>query len=1040
MEKEKLLVLQRDIAIELGSSNSLQAAFHSLSKHILSLKDIDVTAIYLKSKNGGSDLIAYGGDIPEDILKNIQHYPADSLQAKIVEEGKIRYMSPEEIAGTLQDKEYIKEMETVAVIPIKKDDGEVIASFIILSFNPEGIAEDTKIILESIAGQIGNLILRIKSENELEQTKTCLDDRAKFLKKLMDTIPGPIFYKDVNGVYKGFNETFCKDILGIPCEKAVNHTLFELPEYIPHELATIYHEHDMALINNPGKQIYESKVRCADGKDKEFRFYKATYNDRDGNVAGIIGSMLDISDLKAKEKELREEKERTGECLDAAEVIFVVLDPEGRVTFSNQKTSELLGFPKNEIIGKNWIDNFIPPEYKEPVRQVLSGIESGKIEIVQGYENPVITSDNEERIIEWHNSVLRDYNGKVESIIASGLDVTERKLARKEIQKFKNIADRANYGNLIVELNGNIIYINDYFANIHGYTPEELIGKNISLFHSGKQLEDAHKFRDKLIEDSDYKHREIWHTHKDGSEFPMLMGAVVHENEKDNDRYIAATGIDISELKNTENALKKSETKFRNYIDNAPDGVFVADENGDYIEVNKAACETTGYSKEELISMNLIDLIPPEDHEKVIEAFGSLVKKGFVDAEFHFVKRDGNRRWWRVTATKLSDTRYLGFTKDITESKLMEEELIESKLFLNSIIESIKDGVSILDADLNIVRVNDAMNKWFAENIPLEGKKCYEAYHDRDSPCTTCPIIRCMETGETERNIVPGLPGSEAQWLELLGYPLQDSTTGEITGTVGFAKDITDHKRAEAELAEARLHAREVSKTNSELKANLSHELRTPLGTIIGFTQMLRSDIYGKLNPKQQKHIQGIQKSAEHLMSLIDDILEISDVEAGKMELNIESVSIRGLLNEILKLLKPFGEDRNVEITTDIPEYIPEINVDKVKIKQVIYNLIVNAIHLSPEGKSVHVSIECSSYDLKFEVNDSGIGISPSHLKELFRPFKEIYSESGMKPHDSILGLSLAKEYIELHGGEIEVESEPGAGNSFIFTIPIQPI
>ncbi|RNI12074.1 PAS domain S-box protein [Methanohalophilus sp. RSK] len=905
-----MLALQRDIAIELGASNNLETAFHSLLKHILSLKDIDVTAIYLRSKNGGFGLIAYEGDVPEDILKNIQHYPADSLQAKIVEEGKIRYMPPEEIAGTLKDKEYIKEMETVGIIPIKKGDGEVIASFVIASFNPEGIAEDTKIVLESIAVQIGNLILKIKSEDE----------------------------------------------------------------------------------------------------------------------------------LKAREKELKEEKERTGECLDAAEFIFLLLDPEGNVTFSNRKTSEILGYSQEEIVGKNWIDNFIPSRYRKPVKQVLHDIVSGKGEFVQGYENPILNASNKEVVIEWHNSVMKNDKGEVTNIIASGIDVTGRNLAQKEIRKFKNIADRANYGSIIVDIDGNIKYINDYFANIHGYAPEEVIGKNISLFHSEDNLETACKFRDQLIEDSDYKHREIWHIHRDGTEFPMLMGAVVHKGEKENDHYIAATGIDITELKNTENALKKSEAKFRSYIDNAPDGIFVADENGDYIEVNKAACEITGFSKDELLAMNFIDITLPEDHERAIEAFESLVKTGHTDIDLGFVKNDGSKCIWNVAAVKLSNDRYLGFAKDITESKLMEEELIESKLFLNSIIESIKDGVSILDADLNIVRVNDAMNKWYAKNIPLEGKKCYEAYHDRDRPCTPCPIIRCMETGETERNIVPGLPDSEAQWFELLGYPLKDSTTGEITGTVEFVKDITDHKRAEEELAEARLHAREVSKTNLELKANLSHELRTPLGNIIGFSQLLHNDMYGKLNPKQQKHIQGIQKSAEQLMGLIDDILEISDVEAGKMELNIEMVSIGELLSDILKLLKPFAEDGNVEIITDIPEYIPAINVDKVKIKQAMYNLIINAIHFTPEGRNVHISMEYSSYDLRFEVNDSGIGISPAHLEELFRPFKEIYSEAGMKPHDSVLGLSLAKEYIELHGGEIEVESEPGAGNTYIFTIPIQSI
>ncbi|WP_462272751.1 PAS domain S-box protein [Methanohalophilus sp.] len=1040
METEKLLVLQRDIAIELGSSNNLQTAFHSLSKHILSLKDIDATAIYLRSKNGGFEFIACGGDIPEDILKNIQHYPADSLQAKIVEEGKSRYIPPEDIAEILPDKQYFKEMKTIGIIPIKKEDGEVIASFVVFSFTQEGIAEDTKIVLESIAGQIGNLILRIKSESELEKTKTCLEERAEFLKKLIDTIPGPIFYKDINGVYKGFNNIFCKEILGMPCEKAINHTIFELAEQIPPELAEIYNEHDMELIRKQGKQIYETNVRCADGKDKEFRFYKATYNDMGGNVAGLIGTMLDISDLKAKERELKEEKEKTSAYLDISEVIFLLLDPEGNVNYSNRKTSEILGYPEKEIIGKNWIDNFIPARHQSPTKQILNDILFGKGEIVQGHQTPVLNANNEEVVIEWHNSVLRNDKGEITGIIASGIDVTERNLAQKEIRKFKNIADKANYGNFIIDLDGKIKYINDYFANIHGYTPEEVIGKDISIFHNEKQLEEAYRFKKKLIEDSDYKHREMWHTNKDGTKFPMLVGAVVHGDEQDNDWYIAATGIDITEMKNTENALRKSEAKFRSYIDNAPDGVFVADENGDYIEVNTAACETTGYSQEELLSMNLMDLIPSDNHEKAIKAFKTVFEKGYVDVELNFLRKDGSRKWWRVTATKLSDTRYLGFTKDTTESKLMQEELIESKLFLNSIIESINDGVSILDADLNIIRVNDTMNKWYARNTPLEGKKCYEAYHDRDKPCIPCPILRCRETGDTERNIISGLPDSEAQWFELLGYPLKDYTTGEITGAVEFVKDITDHKLAEAELAEARLHAREVSKTNSEFKANLSYQLRTPLNNIIGFTQMLHNDMYGKLNPKQQKHIYGIQKSAEHLMGLIDDILEISDVEAGKMELNIEMVSILGLLNEILKLLKPFAEDRNVEITTNIPEYLPEISVDKVKIKEAMYNLIVNAIHFAPEGRNVHISMEYSSYDLKFEVNDSGIGISPIHLKELFRPFKEIYSESGMKPNDSILSLSLAKEYIELHGGEIEVESDPGAGNSFIFTIPIQPI
>ncbi|WP_164999327.1 PAS domain-containing protein [Methanohalophilus profundi] len=245
---------------------------------------------------------------------------------------------------------------------------------------------------------------------------------------------------------------------------------------------------------------------------------------------------------------------------------------------------------------------------------------------------------------------------------------------------FKTIFDKANYGNVITDFDGNFKYINDCFAKIHGFEPEELIGQNLSIFHNEEQMTDVSSINKSLLEDGYYTNVEVWHTHRNGTTFPMLMTGIVIEDEQNNPLFLSATAIDITEMKDKEYKLRESEAKFRSYIDNAPTGVFVADENGNYAEVNQAACDITGYSREELLSKNLIDLISPDDREKAIKSFESVNRTGYTNEDVHFVKKDGNRRIWNVNAVKLSDTRFLGFVRDITDRKKLENALLESKL------------------------------------------------------------------------------------------------------------------------------------------------------------------------------------------------------------------------------------------------------------------------------------------------------------------------------------------------------------------------
>ena len=148
----------------------------------------------------------------------------------------------------------------------------------------------------------------------------------------------------------------------------------------------------------------------------------------------------------------------------------------------------------------------------------------------------------------------------------------------------------------------------------------------------------------------------------------------------------------------------------------------------------------------------------------------------------------------------LREEREKGVFKNITERKQMEENLKKDEHFLNNIFESVQDGISVLKPDLTIRHVNGVMNEWYKENLPLEGKKCYEVYHNADKPCDPCPTLRCLESGKTEWNVVPGLPGSPVDWIELFSYPIKDQNSGEITGVAEFVRDITERKQAEEEL------------------------------------------------------------------------------------------------------------------------------------------------------------------------------------------------------------------------------------------------
>ncbi|SES85162.1 PAS domain S-box-containing protein [Methanococcoides vulcani] len=262
---------------------------------------------------------------------------------------------------------------------------------------------------------------------------------------------------------------------------------------------------------------------------------------------------------------------------------------------------------------------------------------------------------------------------------------------------------------------------------------------------------------------------------------------------------------------------------------------------------------------------------------------------------------------------------------------------------------------------------------------------------------------------------------------------------GQATHFQGIVQDITERKEAEEAMLHAKLAAEAANTAKTEFISNINHELRTPLTLIIGFSNLLCSEDYGSLNEQQKKYISTILNNGNHLLKLINDLLDFSNIETGEMELHVNEFRVSDAIDEIEALMVPLSKKKGIDLTCNIDIEKPTIKADMPKFKHILYNLVNNSIKFTGQGGAVTIGGKISDEAVDFFVKDIGIGISPEDQEKLFKPFFQVDSSNSREYGGTGLGLALVKKFVEMHGGEVWVESELGKGSTFGFSIPNEP-
>jgi len=798
------------------------------------------------------------------------------------------------------------------------------------------------------------------------------------------------------------------------------------------------------------KQLFETTLHSSTEKVFDFRHlkpdgsyiiveaYARLLSSSEIQHEGIILSMRNVSELRISELQYYFSRF----ALDNVQQSVVMIDPSGSVVYLNEKTRQIL--KKRHISAQNlkiWdispdVEKENWPEYFEHMRRNKYRVISSEIKTPVG------------NIFLERHATYTEFKGK-EYIVTNSIDLTRyfksEELIRASEQRYKRIIDNIYDVVWVLDMELKTTFITPSIERLTGYTVEEHMTQSIEekfTPESAKTIRQWYAYyipkltSGEINKETFVLRGELQYKRKVGEPIWVEMTVKILIDESGKIIGIHGTSVNIDERKQTEIELRASREKYKSIFENIIDVYYETTLDGIILEISPSIEKVSKYKREELKGTSLISFYKtPESRANFIDA---IMNMGFVsNYDLILLDKDGREIDCSITARLLTDEngqpcKICGTVRDTTEKKRVEKLIKESEERYKTLV-SLSPNPVIVTRNGYFYYVNPSAIRFFGFSAPEEllGRKMIDFIDPKTNDKVINEIAKLSES-ENYPALELGIINKEGKKLTTLSAIKTISYEGEPS-LLFIIQDITQQKKYEEELFQAKQKAEESDKLKTAFLANMSHEIRTPLNGIIGFSGLLKRQNLEK--EKQEKYAEIIHSSSHQLLAIINDIIDISKIEAGQMVVYHEPINILQIITELSYIYKSLAEKKDIEFRLSPLENIQEISSDEVKLKQILTNLLNNALKFTHNG-FVELGYKKQNHEVVFWVRDTGIGIPEEFQKIIFERFRQVEIASNKKYGGTGLGLSISKALVQMLGGRIWLDSEVDKGTTFYFTIP----
>ncbi len=756
------------------------------------------------------------------------------------------------------------------------------------------------------------------------------------------------------------------------------------------------------------------------------------------------GIIRDITERKQSEKAAS----TLASIVESSEDAIIGKTLDGTITSWNKGAESIFGYTAEETVGQPIFKLFLP-ELTGEESKILEQIRRG--ERVENYETAGICKDGARVPVSLTVSPIKDTHGNVVGIAKVARDITESKRAEEQLrekeEKYRELIENASDIIYTLDLSGRFTSLNRVGEKLIGYTEAEALQMKIADLISREDAERVHR---EIVnnKDAELPDFELEITAKNGSVVTLDISSRLIFKDGEPVGY-QGIGRDVTERKKGEILLKNSEEFNRGIFENSPDCVKILELDGKLHSMNANG----------LRIMEIDDFAPfvgevwvnlwQDEEKKVAQQVVKDARNGKSGSFEGFCKTaKGTMKYWDVSVAPIFDAegkicRLISTSRDITERRQISEEIKARETQLNEAQAISHVGSWEWNINENSIIWSDELYRIYGverQNFDVTFEAYVNCIHPDDRDYVREAVeqsLREKKYSEVEHRVVQ--PDGAVRVTRGNGIVVVDEN-GNPVKMRGTSQDITEQKRIEEELEQTRDAALESARLKSEFLANMSHEIRTPMNGVIGMTGLLLDT---ELDEEQREFTETVRSSADSLLTIINDILDFSKIEAGKLHFEMLDFDLRSVVESTVSLLAEPAQSKEIELVSLVESDVSTlVRGDAGRLRQVIQNLVSNAVKFTERGEvAVGVRLEnetATHVTVRFAVRDTGIGISHKAQRNLFSAFVQADGSTTRKYGGTGLGLAISKQIVEMMGGEIGVESEPGRGSTFWFKVELE--